>query len=75
MNEKILMEVTVNSFTALASAQALRDVLLQTQEQKDAFNEKYKHYVEKHFTEFGKAIGVENPEKLFEIVHKGVSEI
>jgi len=64
--DELLIESFANSLSTRASIFALRDVLLQTEEQKALYKSKYKEYMEKFIVEFTEDFKIENPEKFLE---------
>lgn len=64
--DELLIESFSNSLSSRASLFALRDVLLQTEEQKALYKSKYKEHMEKFLVEFTENFKIENPEKFLE---------
>jgi len=64
--DELLIESFANSLSTRASIFALRDVLLQTEEQKALYKSKYKEYMEKFIVEFTEDFKIENPEEFLE---------
>jgi hypothetical protein len=60
---KELLSIGVNAAVALSSVWALRDALSLTQEQKDAFNQKFRIYVEKQLAGLARNFHIEQPEE------------
>ena len=60
--DKTLMNSFANAITALASISALKDIFLETKEQKDLFNEKFKINLNKLINDYQLDIGVQNQE-------------
>lgn len=64
--DELLIESFSNSLSSRASLFAIRDVLLQTEEQKILYKSKYKEHMEKFLIEFTENFKIENPEKFLE---------
>lgn len=64
--DDVLSESFTNSLDAIASIFALREILLQTDEQKDLFISKRKEYMEKLIIDFAYDFKIDNPEKFLE---------
>lgn len=64
--DELLIESFSNSLSSRASLFAIRDVLLQTEEQKIFYKSKYKEHMEKFLIEFTENFKIENPEKFLE---------
>lgn len=66
IKDDVLTESFTNSLDAIASIFALREILLQTDEQKDLFISKRKEYMEKLILDFVHDFKIDNPEKFLE---------
>ena len=64
--DEILSESFSNSLSAIASIFALRDILLQTDEQKELFISKRKKYMEKLILDFVHDFKIDNPNEFLE---------
>ncbi|MFZ4726712.1 MAG: hypothetical protein ACOYMD_14860 [Paludibacter sp.] len=66
LKDEILFESYSNSISTRACIFALRDILLQTEEQKALYKSKQIEYMDKFLIEFAKDFNVQNPEKFLE---------
>ena len=64
--DELLTESFTNSLSAIASIFALRDILLQTDEQKELFISKRKKYMEKLILDFVHDFKIDNPNEFLE---------
>ncbi len=72
--DELLTESFTNSLSAIASIFALREILLQTDEQKDLFISKRKEYMEKLILDFVHDFKIDNPNKFLEGLVKSNNE-
>ncbi|MDR0871848.1 MAG: hypothetical protein LBN27_00065 [Prevotellaceae bacterium] len=63
---KEIVSSAANATMALSIAQSLRDILLTTEEQKNAFNEKLKAHIKANTLFFAKDFNIEKPEEFVE---------
>jgi len=66
LKDELLFESFSNSISTRACIFALRDVLLQTEEQKALYKSKQNEYMDKFLIQFAKDFNVENQEKFLE---------
>jgi hypothetical protein len=70
--DNILTSSLVNAAIGHAAACALKDVLLETKEQKDLYNEKFKFYLKKIIHEFSPDFGLEQAEEISKNILQGI---
>lgn len=70
INEELYIMAISDSIIAKSIAFALRDILLESPEQKELFEQKVKEYIKKNSIETAKYLGHQNPEELVEKSYK-----